>query len=122
LAGLAGVIGGNAFVTEPNMAMGMGNLLFVVIIVGGLGSLAGAFWCALLLGTLQTMAVTLTVSIADVLKNLTTLGGLSAPNFDGIPHWMAQPLSNFAPLLPYVLLVVVLTWRPQGLWGRGQAA
>ncbi len=35
LAGLAGVIGGNAFVTEPNMAMAMGNLLFVVVIVGG---------------------------------------------------------------------------------------
>src|SRR3989344_3331521 len=38
LAGLAGVIGGNAFVTEPAMAATVGSIIFVVIIIGGLGS------------------------------------------------------------------------------------
>jgi branched-chain amino acid transport system permease protein len=39
LAGLAGVVGGNAFVTEPAMAGTVGAIVFVVIVVGGMGSL-----------------------------------------------------------------------------------
>ena len=41
LAGLAGVIGGNAFVTEPGMAAVVGSVIFVVVVVGGMGSLRG---------------------------------------------------------------------------------
>ena len=37
LAGLAGVIGGNAFVTEPSMAFSVGGVIFVVVVVGGMG-------------------------------------------------------------------------------------
>jgi branched-chain amino acid transport system permease protein len=44
LAGLAGVIGGNTYVTEPAMAASVGSIIFVVVVVGGMGSLAGAFW------------------------------------------------------------------------------
>ena len=44
LAALAGVVGGAAFVTEPGMAASVGAIVFVVVVVGGLGSLAGAFW------------------------------------------------------------------------------
>jgi branched-chain amino acid transport system permease protein len=40
LAGLAGVIGGNAFVTSPSMAASVGTIVFVVAVVGGMGSLA----------------------------------------------------------------------------------
>ena len=43
LAGLAGVIGGNAFVTEPGMAAAVGSIVFVVVVFGGIGSLTGAF-------------------------------------------------------------------------------
>ena len=43
LAGLAGVIGGSTFVTEPAMAATVGSVIFVVVVVGGMGSLAGAF-------------------------------------------------------------------------------
>ena len=50
LAGLAGVIGGNAFVTEPGMAAAVGPIVFVVVVVGGMGSLAGAFIASLLIG------------------------------------------------------------------------
>src|SRR5690606_12638312 len=47
LAGLAGVIGGNAYVTEPSMAALLGVIIFVVVVVGGMGSLAGAFLASL---------------------------------------------------------------------------
>ena len=50
LAGLAGVIGGNTFVTEPTMALSVGGVIFVVVVVGGMGSLAGAFVASLLIG------------------------------------------------------------------------
>jgi branched-chain amino acid transport system permease protein len=43
LAGLAGVIGGSTFVTEPAMAATVGSVIFVVVVVGGMGSLSGAF-------------------------------------------------------------------------------
>src|SRR5439155_12163216 len=39
LAGLAGVIGGFALLTEPSMAAALGPIVFVVVVVGGLGSI-----------------------------------------------------------------------------------
>src|SRR5947207_15891659 len=59
LAGLAGVIGGNAFVTEPGMAAAVGPIIFVTVVVGGMGSLAGGFVASLLIGCMQTFAVSL---------------------------------------------------------------
>jgi branched-chain amino acid transport system permease protein len=47
LAGLAGVIGGNYLVTEPAMALSIGPIVFVVVVVGGMGSLEGAFIASL---------------------------------------------------------------------------
>ena len=105
LAGLAGVLGGNAFATEPGMAGTMGSLLFVLIVVGGLGSLRGALLASLLIGVLQTWAVGLDQSLGGL------LGLAPAP-------WNALRLSQLAPLLPFALLVAVLAWRPQGLLGR----
>ncbi len=43
LAAVAGVIAGAAYVTQSNMAAFLGPILFVVVVVGGLGSLWGAF-------------------------------------------------------------------------------
>ena len=59
LAGLAGVIGGNYLTTEPSMAFSMGPIVFVVVVFGGLGSLAGCFIASLLMGLIQTFAVVL---------------------------------------------------------------
>ena len=67
LAGLAGVIGGNYLVTEPAMAFTMGPIVFVVVVFGGLGSLAGCFIASLLIGLIQTFAVVFDVSLADLL-------------------------------------------------------
>ena len=66
LAGLAGVIGGNAFVTEPGMAAAVGSIVFVVVVFGGMGSLTGAFIASLFFGAIQTFAVALDWSLLDV--------------------------------------------------------
>ena len=113
LAGLAGVIGGNAFVTEPAMAAQVGPLLFVVTVIGGLGSLTGAFVASLLIGLLQTFAVAFDASLARLLEAL----GLPLGS-DRTPHPLLDlTLAQAAPILPYLLLVLVLILRPRGLMG-----
>jgi branched-chain amino acid transport system permease protein len=62
--GWPGVVGGNTFVTEPAMAATVGSMIFVVVVVGGMGSLAGAFVASLLIGVLQTFAVAMDQSLA----------------------------------------------------------
>ena len=42
LAGLAGAVAGAFYTTNPNMALELGVMVFVVVVVGGLGSLHGA--------------------------------------------------------------------------------
>ena len=61
LAAIAGVIAGPALVTQSNMAAFLGPILFVVVVVGGLGSLSGAFVASLLIGLLQTFAISVSV-------------------------------------------------------------
>ena len=117
LAGLAGVIGGNAFVTEPGMAATMGSILFVVVVVGGLGSLAGAFWASLLIGLLQTLAVGIDASLLEVAQALGLMPGQAAASGPGQAVWGLK-VSQLAPALPYLLLVAVMAWRPRGLLGR----
>ena len=110
LAGLAGVIGGNAFVTEPGMAHALGSIIFVVVVVGGMGSLGGALLASLLIGILQTFAVALDYSFADLLS---VFGIQAAP----LPVF-ALTISQVAPILPYLLLILVLVCRPRGLLGK----
>jgi branched-chain amino acid transport system permease protein len=97
LAALAGVIGGNAFVTEPGMAASLGSIVFVVVVVGGLGSLAGAFVASLLIGIVQTFAVAVDYSVAGI------------------------ALSRVAPVLPYLIMVAILMARPRGLLGTRES-
>ena len=113
LAGLAGVLGGNAFVTEPGMAMAVGGIIFVVVVVGGIGSLGGAFLASLLIGLMQTFAVGLDVSVLSLLQN----GGVQlTEHTPGYPLWQLK-ISQLAPVLPYLLLVLILIFRPRGLLG-----
>ena len=113
LAGLAGVIGGTTFVTEPAMAAAIGSILFVVVVVGGTGSLVGAFVGSLLIGLLQTVPLTVDKSLADAAS---ALGWTLSP--DGALHpLMKLTLAQVAPILPYLLLVLVLILRPRGLFG-----
>ena len=113
LAGLAGVIGGNAFITEPGMAQAVGAIIFVVVVVGGMGSLAGALIASLLIGVGQTFAVGLDWSF---IGGLQALGIQVTPETFGYPVWKLK-ISQVAPILPYLLLVVMLVVRPKGIMG-----
>jgi branched-chain amino acid transport system permease protein len=114
LAGLAGVVGGNALVTEPAMASTIGAILFVIIIVGGLGSLAGAFIAALLIGLLENFGKVSDWSPASL---LTWLGADVGPATFGYPV-LSLTLAQVAPVLPYLVLVLILIVRPKGLLGK----
>ena len=113
LAALAGVIAGPALVTQPAMAASLGPILFVVVVVGGLGSLGGAFVASLLIGLIQTFAVAVNVSVADVLGHL---GLRLTRDSIGGDLWLAT-VAQVAPIIPYVMLVLVLIFRPKGLMG-----
>lgn len=114
LAALAGVIGGNAFITEPGMAAAVGSIVFVVVVVGGLGSLAGAFVASLLIGVVQTFAIGLNVSITDVAAvfgiELVASGAMAR-----------LTVTQLAPILPYLFMVAILIFRPRGLMGARES-
>ena len=113
LAGLAGVIGGVTFVTEPSMATIVGSIIFVVVVVGGMGSLAGAFVASLLIGLMQTLPLTVDKSLVDLARSLGWAVGTGNPLFPILKITLAQA----APILPYLLLVLILIFRPKGLLG-----
>lgn len=113
LAGLAGVIGGNAFVTEPGMAATVGSVIFVVVVVGGMGSLAGAFLASVLIGVLQTFAVAIDSSL---LGAASTLGLTVTAQTFGYAV-LKLKISQIAPIMPYLFLVLILIFRPKGLLG-----
>lgn len=113
LAGLAGVIGGNTYITEPAMAGSVGSIIFVVVVVGGMGSLAGAFLASLLIGLVQTFAVALDYSMIHVLR---PLGVAVTDQTFGYPL-LKLTISQVAPILPYLFLVLILIFRPKGLLG-----
>jgi branched-chain amino acid transport system permease protein len=113
LAALAGVVGGVTFVTEPNMAATVGSIIFAVIVIGGMGSLAGAFAASLLVGLLQTLPLTVDKSFVDVARSV----GM-AVDPAGVLYPVAKiTLAQAAPILPYLLLVLILILRPKGLLG-----
>jgi branched-chain amino acid transport system permease protein len=110
LAALAGVIGGNAFVTDPGMAESLGTIVFVVVVVGGLGSLTGAFAASLFIGIIQTFAVAVDYSFRD-------FAGLVGIDPSAYPALARVTVSQVAPVLPYLIMVAMLIARPRGLMG-----
>jgi branched-chain amino acid transport system permease protein len=83
------------------------------VVVGGMGSLAGAFLASLLIGLMQTFAVVIDVSAVTLMQD--------ADYPVDFESW-AYPLlkitvSQMAPILPYLLLVLMLILRPRGLLG-----
>jgi branched-chain amino acid transport system permease protein len=114
LAGLAGVIGGSTFLTEPAMAATVGSVIFVVVVVGGMGSLSGAFLASVLIGVIQTFAVAFDVSLATLAQQLGVSLSPAALN----NSYVKLTLSQIAPILPYLFLVLILIFRPRGLLGK----
>ena len=113
LAGLAGVIGGFALLTEPSMAAALGPIVFVVVVVGGLGSIPGALIASMLIGIVQTFAVALDYSLLDLLRTF----DVSVSRGSMWHEVLAIKIAQAAPIIPYLLLVLMLILRPKGLMG-----
>jgi branched-chain amino acid transport system permease protein len=95
------------------MASLLGPILFVVVVTGGLGSLQGAFAASLIIGLLQTFAVSINLSVADIFA-FTHIA--PSPGTILSDLWTVT-VAQIAPILPFVLLVLVLILKPTGLWG-----
>jgi branched-chain amino acid transport system permease protein len=113
LAGLAGVLGGNVLGTEPAMALQLGPIVFVVIVIGGLGSLWGALIAALFIGIVHNLAITYDMSFYP----LFALFGIEPFPGGILGDLTALRSGSVAPVLPYLLLVLMLILRPRGLFG-----
>ena len=93
LAGFAGVLGGAVLSVQPGYDTQLLLDALIVVIVGGMGSLGGAAIGAVLLGLVQSYS-------AIYLK------------------FGSTDLTNYAILLTFILVIVVLAVRPLGLFGR----
>ena len=115
LAGVAGVIGGNVLGTDPAMDLTLGPIVFVVIVIGGLGSLEGALIASLFIGVLNDLSVSLDLKLSGMLENM----GVDVLSAEGVMADLVNLSSaKLAPVLPYILLVLVLIFRPRGLFGQ----
>ena len=114
LAGLAGAIMGNAYLTEPGMAFYVGPIIFVVVVVGGLGSVTGAFIASILIGLIDTFAVAIEYSTVDLLAQL----GIDVGATSAFYEVLNIKISDTAGVLPFLLMLVVLVVKPTGLMGQ----
>lgn len=102
LAGLAGALVGAIQSVQVGMGEPVLILAFVVIVIGGIGSIKGAFIGALLVGLTDT------------------LGGVLLPQVFGLimdPSSAATMGASLASMAIYILMAGVLIWRPSGLFG-----
>jgi len=101
LAGLAGLLAGPIFAVQP----GMGELIliqvFVVIVIGGIGSIRGAFAGALIVGMVDTLGR------AFLKPTLSAVISPAAADAAG---------PALASMLIYLLMAAVLAFRPEGLF------
>ena len=102
MAGLAGLM--IAPITEASIGMGNEILIvaFVVIVIGGIGSVQGAFFGAILVGLIDTLGRSF---LDDFLRLF-------------LSHQAAETSAPaISAMLIYILMAVILTFRPQGLFG-----
>ena len=105
LAGLAGVVAGPFIAVQSGMGESILILTFVVIVIGGIGSIRGAVVGSLLVGLTDTLGRAYLPSV---------LGLFLAPSFASAVG------ASLSAMAIYILMAAVLAWRPQGLFG-GQA-
>ncbi|MGT2432895.1 branched-chain amino acid ABC transporter permease [Cupriavidus basilensis] len=113
LAGLAGAVAGAFYTTNPNMALELGVMVFVVVVVGGLGSLEGAMLASLLIGLITAFSVGIDRSLADLLALFGA--GAWAGEAGGL---LTLKLSSLAGTIPFALMLLILLVRPSGLMGE----
>ena len=103
LAGLAGVMAGPILAVESGMGEGILILTFVVIVIGGIGSIRGAIVAALLVGMVDTLG---RIFLPDFLRLF-----FSNSVADGAG-------ASLASMSVYILMSAILIWRPQGLFPK----
>ncbi|MET0118157.1 MAG: branched-chain amino acid ABC transporter permease [Sedimenticola sp.] len=101
LAGLAGVMAGPILAVEAGMGESILILTFVVIVIGGIGSIRGALIAALMVGMVDTLG---RVMLPDLLRLF-----LPAATADGAG-------ASLASMSVYILMAAILVWRPRGLF------
>ncbi|ARP99356.1 branched-chain amino acid ABC transporter permease [Pseudorhodoplanes sinuspersici] len=101
LAGFAGIMIAPILSVEPGMGDSILILAFVVIVIGGIGSIRGAFIAALLIGLVDTLGRSFAV---DILRTFMT---------SSTARTVGPALAS---MLIYVLMALVLYFRPAGLF------
>ena len=101
LAGFAGAMVSPILSVEPGMGDGVLILAFVVIVIGGAGSIRGAFLAALLVGLVETLGRSL---LPDLLRLVLA------------PGPARQTGAALGSMLVYLLMALILAVRPRGLF------
>jgi branched-chain amino acid transport system permease protein len=101
LAGVAGLLAGPILSVQPGMGEPVLILTMVVIVIGGIGSIRGAFLAALIVGVIDTLGRTVLPALLRLMMERSTAD-------------TAGPA--LASMSIYVLMALVLAWRPQGLF------
>jgi branched-chain amino acid transport system permease protein len=101
LAGFAGVMAGPIFSVEPGMGDNVLILAFVVIVIGGIGSVRGAFLAALLVGLIDTVGKSLMPDLMRLFLD---------------PSSARQAGAALASMLIYIAMAAILAIRPAGLF------
>lgn len=101
LAGLAGAMAGPILAVESGMGESILILTFVVIVIGGIGSIRGALIAALLVGLVETLGGYLLPVFLRLFLPAATADGAGA---------------SLASMSVYILMAAVLVWRPRGLF------
>ncbi len=101
LAGFAGAIVAPILSVEPGMGDNLLILTFVVIVIGGIGSIRGAFIAALLVGLIDTLGRAFGPQLLRLMME---------------PAAANQTGRSLAPMLIYILMAAVLFFRPSGLF------
>ena len=101
LAGFAGAIVAPILSVEPGMGDNLLILTFVVIVIGGIGSIRGAFIAAILVGLVDTLGRSFGPALLRSIMD---------------PSAASQAGRALAPMLIYILMAAVLFFRPAGLF------
>ena len=103
LAGLAGAMVGAIQSVEVGMGEPVLILAFVVIVIGGIGSIKGALVGAILVGLTDTLGRFLLPSFFKIFLN---------------PSSATDIGSALSSMMIYILMAAVLIWKPSGLFGN----
>ncbi|MFT0545298.1 branched-chain amino acid ABC transporter permease [Allopusillimonas ginsengisoli] len=101
LAGMAGLLAGPIMSVQAGMGEPVLILTMVVIVIGGIGSIRGAFYAALIVGVVDTLGRTLLPSVLRTMFERSTAD-------------IAGPA--LASMMIYLLMAFVLAIKPQGLF------